>query len=638
MNLKFTFSRIRQLAPLMIVLVSTVVTVGAYLQALHYPFVFDDESYIVENTKLSGLYFSELWRLFTKPYNDFFEFLPLRDLSYWFDITLFGLNPAAFRLHNIILYLLTLPLVYVTTLGVWRYFRPADISASWAAAAVTGLFALHPSHTEAVVWISGRKDVLSTLFSLLAVWLALRTKREQSFSPRYAAATLLALLAAMLSKASAFAVAPVIAMLWVMFWRDIPPLNRHRSLLLWPFASLLLAACVALIFAAIIPTRIPFYFGIEALTRSLAVLGWLARLAISAESRHFFYPVLEDPYLPVMIVLGMGVLLAAATASGIGILRKRLSLEGFAIIVFFLLCTPSIQLIPYQPPSLVSDRWLALAIWPIGLLVVALAWRLRPMPRTVVMLMIALPWISQTMERPRDWRSLEALIDADIHAYPGYAIPAAYQVINQYTHGLIREAVQTASNINDPELRDVVTGLIKADGAVTFAQVTGKSQETITLLWKLWLDHKKLPMQAKWNSPINNLWMTRENMFTGEWMRLAESFPDDTLVRYNAGLWMVDVHKYQEAITYLRSATDSQRLPITVRGEAFERLGLALIDSGHIAEAEIPLRAALKEVPPELQAYCSLSEVYKRSGRSEEAARADASCPRDAGSSSSSPE
>ena len=638
MSLNFTSLRISQLAPLSIVLISAVVAAAVYSQALDYPFIFDDTSYITENLKLSGLHFIELWRLFTKPYNEFAEFLPLRDLSYWFDITLFGLNPAAFRLHNIILYLLSLPLVYATTLGVWRYFRPAESNVSWAAAAVTALFVLQPSHVEAVVWISGRKDVLSTLFSLLAVWLALRTKREQSFSPRYAAATLLALLAAMLAKASAVAVAPVIAMLWVMFWRELPPSNRHRSLLLWPFASLLLAACAALIFAAIIPTRIPFYFGIEALTRSLAVLGWLARLAVSPESRHFFYPVLEDPYLPVMIVLGMGVLLAAATASGIGILRKRLSLEGFAIIVFFLLCTPSLQLIPYQPPSLVSDRWLALAIWPIGLLIVALAWRLKPLPRTAVMLMIALPWIFQTMERPRDWRSLEALIDADLRAYPGYAIPVAYQVINQYTHGLIREAVQTASNINDPELRDVVTGLIKADGAVTYAEVSGRSQETMTLLWKLWLDHKQLPVQAKWNSPINNLWMTRENMFIGEWMRLTESFPDDALVHYNAGLWMVDVHKYQDAIAYLRFATESQRLPITVRGEAFERLGLALMDSGHIAEAEIPLRAALKEVPPELQAYCSLSEVYKRSGRSEEAARADASCPRDAGSSSSSPE
>jgi hypothetical protein len=99
------FLRFLQFGPLIFVLASTILAIVSYLQALQYPFVSDDISYIVENSKLSELRLGELWRLFVEPYNDFSEFLPLRDLSYWFDITLFGQNPAAFRLHNIILYL-----------------------------------------------------------------------------------------------------------------------------------------------------------------------------------------------------------------------------------------------------------------------------------------------------------------------------------------------------------------------------------------------------------------------------------------------------------------------------------------------------------------------------------------------------
>src|ERR1039457_5506149 len=129
MNLTLSLVRMRQLAPLLLVLVSAVVAVAAYLQALNFPFVLDDIAYINWNTKLTGLHLSELWRLFTEPYNDFSEFLPLRDLSYWFDITLFGLNSAAFRVHNIILYLLCLPLVYATTLGLWRYRSEEHTSA-----------------------------------------------------------------------------------------------------------------------------------------------------------------------------------------------------------------------------------------------------------------------------------------------------------------------------------------------------------------------------------------------------------------------------------------------------------------------------------------------------------------------------
>lgn len=609
----------------MIVLAGAVVAVGAYLQALHYPFVFDDAGYIAQNTKLARLHWPELWRLFTGPYNPAFEFLPFRELSYWFDIKLFGLNPSAFRVHNILLYLLCLPLVYAVTSSLWRYFRPADAgSAPWAAAAVTALFALHPSHAEAVVWIAGRKDVLSTLFSLLALWFAIGAGRESRLSAPYAAAALLALLAAMLAKATAAAVAPIMVLLWISFWRDIPAPGRRYSLLLWPLASLLLAVCVALIFAGFTTQKIPFYFGIETITRTLAILGWLARLAVSPESRHFFYPVLEDPWLPAMVALGAMVL--AGTAAGALMLLRKRSLERFSLVAFLLLCAPSLQLVPYALPSLISDRWLALAVWPAVMLLVALSWRLKPMPRTVLLFAIALPWSFQTAERTRDWRSFEALLDADLRVYPGYYMPAMYKII--FVHlpqGLYREAGQTADSITAAGFRNIMTAIIKADHAVR-VNATGQPQEAMNLLWQLGLALKQPPAQARWNPPINNLWGKGHTLLKGEWEDLARQFPDDVPVRYNAGLWMLENHKSKDAVAHLRAATQSQYLPQAVRGTAFRNLGLALLESGQIAEAEIPLRAALQQSPPDFRASCLLAIVYQHAGRLEEAARATADC------------
>jgi tetratricopeptide (TPR) repeat protein len=618
-----------QLAPLALVSVCAAVAVGAYLQALNYLFVSDDTVYITENTKLLGLHFTELWRLFIEPYNRYSEFLPLRELSYWFDITLFGLNSAAFRAHNIILYLLCLPLVYATTLGLWRYFRPADAAgAPWAAAAVTALFALHPALVESVVWISGRKYVLPNLFAMLALWLAVRAKREHGLSVPHAAGALLAFVAVMLSKASYVAVAPVIALLWVMFWRDIPAPGRRRSQLLWPLAILVLAASMVLIFIASNEDNAPAYFGIEAVTRSLAVLGWLARLAVSPESRHFFYPVLDDPYLPVMVVLGIAVLLAAAAVSAAVILRKRLSLEGFALAAFLLLCLPYMQLVPYAPPfSIVSDRFLTLAAWPAVLLIVALAWRLNPVPRTALLLVIALLWGLQTVQRPHDWRSLGALIDTDVRAYPGYYMPAEHKIIDvQLKRGLRREAIETANSISDPDARNIMIELIKADYAVqVVTAATGNPQEAMTLLWKLELDIK-LPAQANWNPALNSFWGRVGFALITEWEYLAKQFPDAAPVRYNAGLWLLKVHKYKDAIVHLRAAAESKLLPESARGTALRNLGLALIGSGDVAAAEVPLRAALAQSPPDFRAYCSLFDVYKRTARLDEAARVEADC------------
>ncbi|MGC2456603.1 MAG: hypothetical protein WA435_01230, partial [Gallionellaceae bacterium] len=108
-------ARIRPYAPYALLFLGMAVAIGAYLKALDYPFISDDYTYIIGNAKLSGLHASQLWRLLVEPFNNF-EFLPLRDFSYWLDIKLFGLSGPAFRMHNILLYILCCLLVYVTTL------------------------------------------------------------------------------------------------------------------------------------------------------------------------------------------------------------------------------------------------------------------------------------------------------------------------------------------------------------------------------------------------------------------------------------------------------------------------------------------------------------------------------------------
>lgn len=610
---------------MLLVLTSAAAVCAIYWPTLHYIFLSDDTVYITENSRLAGLHYSELWRLFIEPYNRYSEFLPLRDLSYWFDMHLSGLDPAAFRMHNIILHLLCLPLVYATTQSLWRYFRPADTDAAWAAAAVTAMFALHPALVESVVWISGRKYVLPNLFAMLALWLAIRARRPTGLSVPHAAGALLAVAATMLSKASYVTVAPIIALLWLMFWRDVPSPAKRNSQLVWPFSILMLAMLLVLVFIGSSEDRGALYPGMEAVSRALAVLGWLARLAVSPESRHFFYPVLEDPYLPVMIGLGIAVAIAAVTAM-VMLMRKR-SIEGFAIVAFFLLCIPYIQLIPYVPPSLVSDRFLALAAWPAVLLIVALAWRLNPVSRTVLLIVFALSWSFTTVARPREWHSLEALLDADIRTYPGFYIPAAHKIIYvQLKKGLRRDAMETANSIQYPEARVAMIELIRADYAVRdIAVATGNPEEAISLLGKL---EQKIrpPVQAQWNSALWNFWSTVGIAVINEWEYLAQQFPDAPSVRYDAGLWLLKVHKYKEAIVHLRAAAESPGLPEAVRGTADRNLGVALLGAGNVAAAEAPLRAALEQRPPDFRAYCSLAGVYKHSGRFEEAARAEAEC------------
>ncbi|MDO8412382.1 MAG: hypothetical protein Q7S51_01185 [Gallionellaceae bacterium] len=628
-----SLTQIKKFLPWILILVSALIAVVAYLQGINAPFFYDDEMYITQNARLLELQLPELWRLFVEPYNEFFEFLPLRELSYWVDLKLFGLTPAAFRLHHIVLYLLSLPLVYGVTFRVWRYFRPVDVaSATWAAAIVTALFSLHPTLIEPVLWVSGRKYILPNFFSFLALWLALKAKQDRDFNVLYACAALGAFVAVMLSKANYVPVAVIIALLWFFFWRDILQPHRRRALLLWPVASLLLAAILLGVFiakgAGLGDVWVPFYFGIEAATRTLSILGWLVQLAITPQSRHFFYPVFEDPWLPAMVALGV-ITLAIVGWGAVAMLRRR-SLEGFALTAFLLLCLPYLQIMPYSPPTLVSDRFLALAIWPVLLLIVSLAWRLKPVPRAALLLAIALPWIFQTVERPRDWRSFEALLDADLRTYPGFYAPALLKITDfQVSRQRHDEAITTANSITIPEAREVMLKLIKADHAVLIESASsGDPRVAMDLLWDWGLSLHQMPIQTKWNLPLTHVWRMNKVILGLEWEYLSSHFPDDALVHYKAGLWMLADHKYEQAATHLRAATESQLLPQAERGMAFYSLGMALLNKGNLSEAESALRAALLQSPPTLQAHCLLADAYKQMRRFEDATTAQTNCSR----------
>lgn len=525
-------SRMKIFAPFLLVVVSMAAITLSCLRALNFPFVSDDKAYITSNSALAGLPWTELWRLFVQPYNPW-EFLPLRDFSYWLDMAWFGSDPSVFRIHNLILYAICCLLVFVTTQAFWKYFRPSETSsATWVAAIATCLFTVHPAHIEAIVWISARKDVLSGMFAMLALYFAINAKRENGFATRYAIATLFALLAAILSKATSVAAAPVIAILWLIFWRDIPPASRRLVSLLWPLAIMIAAAGFTLIFSANSSVKYPAYFGIEAVTRSLAILGWLARLAISPESRHFIYSVL-DSWFAGMVALGIMVFVSAITATVI-LIRKR-SLEWYLLIIFALLCIPYLQLIPFSTDSLVYDRYLFLSVWPVVLLITALSWRLHPLSRVALLSVLLALFSYQSFDRPKYWASNETLFERDFIAWPeNYSLAFDQIIERQLPYTLFREARETASHIAVPEVRNIMDKYIDVASAMLDAGRTGDPREAVAQLNSLAvLVEQPAPARAKWDPPLSAFWVKCKISYVYAWKNLMAAFPDDELVRKN---------------------------------------------------------------------------------------------------------
>jgi tetratricopeptide (TPR) repeat protein len=142
-------------------LLLALVTLLAYLPASRDGFVnYDDQDYVTENSVVQkGLTWTGIKWAFTTSHAS--NWHPLTWLSHMTDCELFGLNPGAHHLVNVLFHTANVVLLLVLLLRLTGEL--------WPGVFVAALFAWHPLHVESVAWISERKDVLSTFFALLTL-------------------------------------------------------------------------------------------------------------------------------------------------------------------------------------------------------------------------------------------------------------------------------------------------------------------------------------------------------------------------------------------------------------------------------------------------------------------------------------
>lgn len=97
-------------------------------------------------------------------------FRPLFILSYIIDSKIWHYRPFGYHLTNILVHGLNSFLLFKLGLRLLAGTTLPSRSVRAASAAAAALFLIHPSHTEAVTWISGRADLLATCFILISLW------------------------------------------------------------------------------------------------------------------------------------------------------------------------------------------------------------------------------------------------------------------------------------------------------------------------------------------------------------------------------------------------------------------------------------------------------------------------------------
>src|SRR5665213_1053105 len=126
---------------------------------------YDDPAYITSNQEVQrGINARSIAWAFTSGAAT--NWHPLTWLSHIVDFQLYGMKPAGHHLTSILLHAANSILLFLILKRM--------TGAMWRSAFVAAFFALHPLRVESVVWISERKDVLSTLFWMLTVWAYIR--------------------------------------------------------------------------------------------------------------------------------------------------------------------------------------------------------------------------------------------------------------------------------------------------------------------------------------------------------------------------------------------------------------------------------------------------------------------------------
>ncbi len=192
----------------------------------------DDQFSIVENPTIKS--FANIGKIFRTGYfGDQSYYRPLVALTFMAQYHVFGLNPFFYNLANLIIHLAA---------GIVVYFFISRIFRNRTAGFFTALlFTVHPIHSTAVAYISGRTILLCGLFFFLSFQMYLLAG-ERKHSKRFSALSLLFFCLSLLCKESAV-ILPLILLgyEWLVGGGPQRPL-RWRSIVLkiFPFLAIVL--------------------------------------------------------------------------------------------------------------------------------------------------------------------------------------------------------------------------------------------------------------------------------------------------------------------------------------------------------------------------------------------------------------
>ena len=395
----------------------SLITLAAFGRAVQAPFLWDDTAMFLYNPYLgraAGLiqFLSpHFWKGGFFPH----DFRPVEMYSYSLDCLFWKRNPMGYHLTNLLIHLFNCVSIYLLITLMFGRNRLAALASL--------LFAVHPIHSQAVICIQNRSELLSASFSLLSIIAMVRFLKDQARPRSLLPAALAALMLALLTKESAVAVPVMCASILLFLPEGVTAPARRALIFMFAIAGTFLSMKFSLLGQGRFEEALPYLSG-----------GWRSSFFTVTKSAMIYLSMLV---LPVNLSLDRGFTIPPATLLPSSLLSSALiallivcalresrlrRAAGFALLFILISLLPVCNIVYLAGRPLSGYRLYSASIGFCLLLAVALEAALRiqrlRLLAMVLVIILSSSFFLISIKRTDCWRDEKVLWERTLEASP----------------------------------------------------------------------------------------------------------------------------------------------------------------------------------------------------------------------------
>lgn len=615
---------------------------GIYLNSLGNDFVFDDEAVVLGDPSLNST--SNIPKYFTG--TEGFQkiigryFRPIVNTSYNLDNAIYDYKPFGFHLTNVLIHVINSLLVLHLLFLMFE-----SVKSKWKNIFITlgaVVFAVHPIHTEAVSWVSGRTD--SLCFTFFAAAFIYWVKYSSSIKTKELVLCGVMYFVSLLAKEMAITF-PVLVILYDVLVRKETDVKKKLK----PYFVLIVLSIIYFLYRYFVLMNTPvresylYFFGKDTATIFFTMLQTIPvylKLVVFPMSMLYHYtgflPYINS-FADTRVLISIA-LIISLIAFAVYLIRKD-SNGAYAIFFFFVSLLPVMNIVPTM--NFMADRFLYLPSFCVSFAVVSVLLKYFDNKKRQAAILVCVLLIGfysvLTFSRNAEWKNNDTLfLSAD--GKPGTVVYVnignIYANRQQYDKAeeLYRKAIELRKETilahnNIGKIFMMKQNFDSAFHYINYAySLDTLSPETMHTLGQLYASFNQFPEAIMWLEKVQSVSPNYMNsmamlndvkskqqmmLMRGDSMKVKPEDLKQTAILEKESYKLYQEKKYDESVKILLKLVELN--PAGSSGY-YNNAGMCYLEQDKLKEAEKYFLLSVKSDEKFSTGYNNLVTVYEKMG------------------------